>query len=78
MIAFFLRGDHGLVQVSFVEMLTKHVYLIGITNSNIDGVVAFYPTKNINCSELFHLLVDVLIEIPFQTSCIITGLLCKF
>ena len=49
----------------------------GITNKNLDGVVAFYATSGINYSELFRVVVQLLVDIPYHTSCIISGLICK-
>ena len=57
--------------------MTVIEFCVGITNKNLDGVVAFYATNGIKYSELFFIVTDLLVNIPFHTSCIISGLVCK-
>ena len=53
-------------------------FFLGIANKELDGVVAYYCTKGISYQELFHLISDLLIELPFRMSVIICGLVCKY
>ena len=57
--------------------MTVIEFCLGITSKNLDGVVAFYATNGIKYSELFFIVTDLLVNIPFHTSCIISGLVCK-
>lgn len=49
----------------------------GVTNSKLDGVVAFYPTSGAPSSDLAVLLQELLIDIPLKTSITIVGVVCK-
>ena len=46
----------------------------GITNKQLDGVIAYYCTKGIDYQELILVITDLLVEIPYQTSLIVCGL----
>lgn len=50
---------------------------VGVTNCQLDGVIAYYPTIGANCDELSMLLARLLIEIPKKTSVTIIGVVCK-
>lgn len=49
----------------------------GITNRDLDGVIAYYPTAGIDSNELFFLLMDLLVEIQAESKCIIAGVVCE-
>ncbi|XP_039249463.2 uncharacterized protein LOC120327129 [Styela clava] len=52
------------------------IYVRGITNHKLDGVLAYYPTAGINAEDLVLLLCDLLVEIPHQTHCVILAIVC--
>ena len=45
-------------------------------NKHYDGVIAFYATNGVVFQKLFLVVVE-LMDVPFQTNCIIFGLVCK-
>ena len=68
----------GIVACTATLSINGCYFLTGITNSSADGVVAFYPTARLHYKELFHVVTELLIEVQAQTSCIITGIVCKY
>lgn len=54
-----------------------NLHILGVTNKQLDGVVAFYPTSCAPSSDLAMLLYGLLVEIPLRTSVTIVGVVCK-